>query len=519
MRDVRFVWAAALCIALGACGGAGGKDDSPHVTISGSQAIATTDLGQMKGLASKGVLSFRGIRFGQSTAADLRWKPPVATGPWSGVLDATNFGNICPQGNTVDPSASEDCLFLNVYAPASVAAGTRNLPVMFWIHGGANASGSSSDYDPSRLVSEQNVIVVSTNYRVGVLGFLAHPAIDSEGHPAANYGLLDQQLSLKWVQKNIQAFGGDPKNVTVFGASSGGLDILNHLVAPSSSGLFQKAVVQSGAYQPFTPSLQDSETRGIAFAQRLGCANGSAACLRGKALADVLANQGSTNSASSAFNQSTIDGTTLTQTQRAALLQGKFQKVPVMQGVTRYEGRAIPSETPDSTPAQYQAVAAAYAAADARSANEVTTTYPLAGYPSPFEAASAIVTDAAFSCPALQTNLALASQTPVYAYEFDEATTEVDSSGHYADVQYLFDVPWANKAGTDIGTSIRQIFAQFARTGTPDGGTTTDWQSFTGRGRYIRLIGATSQQQAGFEATHHCDFWGANSGIPVNSRF
>lgn len=519
MRDVRTLGATALSVVLVACGGGNGDDGAPRVSINSSQAIAATDLGQMAGNRKDGVLSFRGIHFAESTAGDRRWKPPVAKGPWSGTLDATNFGSICPSGNTLDANASEDCLSLNVYLPESVAAGARNLPVMFWIHGGANASGSSSDYDPSRLVKEQGVIVVSTNYRVGVLGFLAHPSIDSEGHPSANYGLLDQQLSLAWVQKNIRAFGGDPKNVTVFGASSGGLDILNHLIAPSSAGLFQKAIVQSGAYQPFTPTLQDSETRGVAFAQRLGCTDGSAACLRAATLTAVLANQGSTNSASSAFNQSTIDGTTIQQAERAALLQGKFQRMPVMQGVTRYEGRAIPSEDPDSPPSQYQAVAAAYAAAASKNTSDVTALYPLASYPTPFEAASAIVTDAAFSCPALQSNLALATLNPVYAYEFDEATAEVDSSGHYADVQYLFDVPWSNKAATSIGTSMRQIFAQFARSGNPNVGTTTDWQTFTGQSRYIRLIGAQSKQQTGFETTHHCDFWGATSGIPVNSRF
>lgn len=425
--------------------------------------------------------------------------------------------NETPEG--VQRSTSEDCLFLNIYVPDNVAAGASNLPVMFWIHGGANASGSASDYDPGRLVKEQGVIVVSTNYRVGVLGFLSHPAIDKEGHPAANYGLLDQQVSLAWVQKNIQSFGGDPNNVTVFGASSGGLNILNHLIARSSSGLFQKAIVQSGAYQPFTPTLGVSQTRGTSFAERLGCTDQSTTCLRGKALADVLASQGKTNTASSAFNQSTIDGTTIPQAQRMALLEGKFQKMPVMQGVTRYEGRAIPSQSPDSPPSQYEVVARAYATAASKSAEDVIAVYPLASFPTPFEAASAIVTDAAFNCPALQSDLAMASRTPVYAYEFDEATDETYASGHYADVEYLFDVSWSKKAETDVGKSIRQIFGQFARSGDPNVGGSKEWQSLTAQDRYIRLIGPKSQRQTDYETAHHCNFWGATSGIPVDSRF
>lgn len=514
-----------LVAALSACGGGGGGEgsysggDPIAVSVSGSEARATTALGSLVGVRSDGSLSFKGVRFAASTGGDRRWRPPQPSGAWTGALDATRFGNQCPSGNSLQAGASEDCLYLNVYVPETVAGGTRNLPVMFWIHGGANASGSASDYDPSLLVRQEGVIVVTTNYRVGVLGFLAHPSIDAESHPAANYGLLDQQLALRWVKDNIHSFGGDPGNVTVFGASSGGLNILNHLISPSSLGLFHKAIVQSGAYQPFTPTLASSQGRGTAFANRLGCADQSAACLRGKPLAEILANQGRTNAASSAFNQSTVDGEVIPQAQRSAFLEGKFAKVPMMQGTTRYEGRAIPSEFPGMTAQDFEAVAGNYATTVAKAPGEILAEYPLGQYKDPFEAASAVVTDAAFACPALRSDQIMSSHAPVFAYEFDEGSADPFASGHYADVEYVFRVSWApEKAGTGLGTTIRRHFARFARTGDPNEAGSAGWKPFTSQDRYMRLIAPRSERKQDFEGEHRCMFWGPDSGIPVNSR-
>ncbi|MBP2329280.1 para-nitrobenzyl esterase [Kibdelosporangium banguiense] len=515
-----FLLASLLVAVLLASGGAaligfggGEPDDGPTVTISGAEAKATTALGAMAGLRSGSVLSFRGVRFGLSTEGERRWRPPEPSGKWTDTLTATQFAAQCPSGNSVEKGASEDCLFLNVYAPENVASGSRDLPVMFWIHGGANASGSASDYDPSLLVQQEGVVVVTTNYRVGVLGFLAHPAIDGEGHPAANYGLLDQQVALRWVRDNIRAFGGDPGNVTVFGASSGGLNILNHMMSPGSAGLFQKAVVQSGAYQPDTPALSASQERGIAFADRIGCADQSTGCLRGKSLADVLANQGKTNTASSAFNQSSVDGDVIPQTQRSAFRQGKFHRVPVMQGVTRFEGRAIPSQSPDMSARDFDDVAANYATTASRALSKVLAEYPLDRYPDPFQAASAVVTDAAFACPALNSNRVMSVHTPVFAYEFDEGSADPAASGHYADVEYLFQVAWTAKAESEMGRTMRHHWAQFARTGSPGDST---WRPFTSQDGYVHAIGSGAGKD--FNGEHHCGFWGAQSAIPANSR-
>src|SRR5262249_34201373 len=240
----------------------------------------------------------------------LRWRPPEPRARWQGILDASHFGLRCPQPPLADNTgASEDCLFLNIYLPRTPAPGQdlgKNRPVMVWIHGGPNAIGAGDLYDPTPLVETGGVIVVTLNYRLGPLGFLAHPALDTEGHPAANYGIMDQQLALRWIQTNISGFGGNPNNVTIIGESAGGLDVLTHLASPVSAGLFQRAIVQSGAYQLNPPSLSASEARGSPFASAVGCSTQDtdrpADCLRSLSVADILAK------ATNSYNQSTVDG-------------------------------------------------------------------------------------------------------------------------------------------------------------------------------------------------------------------
>src|SRR6202042_3165197 len=173
---------------------------------------------------------------------------------------------------------SEDCLYLNVFTPAANKA--RNLPVMVWVHGGSLRTGESDDYNPAGLVRD-GVVVVTINYRLGALGFLADSALASHpGGPSGNYGLMDQQAALRWVQRNIRGFGGNPRNVTLSGESSGGLSVLSQLVSPGARGLFARAIVESGTYDLTQPTLATAETAGEAFAAKVGCASQSAACLR-----------------------------------------------------------------------------------------------------------------------------------------------------------------------------------------------------------------------------------------------
>src|SRR5579884_1171937 len=216
---------------------AGGKHARP--------LVVATDRGPVLGATVLGMHEWLGIPYAAPPVGALRWQPPQLHARWTAVRPATSFGAICPQpaGPFGDASTNESCLYLNVFAPAHATAGSR-LPVMFWIHGGAFISGESNDYIPTALVSH-GVVVVTINYRLGLLGFLAHPALGSD---SGDYGLMDQQFALQWVQRNIAHFGGNPANVTIFGQSAGGLSVMNLLASPTAAALFRGAIIESGAY-------------------------------------------------------------------------------------------------------------------------------------------------------------------------------------------------------------------------------------------------------------------------------
>ena len=248
---------------------------------SASGPVAGTANGAVLGLASGAVNEFLGIPYAAPPVGPLRWKPPQPAASWAGVRAATAFAPHCPQPASPfgKASTSEDCLYLNVYTPSHQQPGARN-PVMVWIHGGALVTGESDDYNPAKLVAD-GVTVVTINYRLGALGFLADPALADAKGQSGDYGLMDQQAALRWVQRNIANFGGDPGDVTIFGESAGGLSTLSQVASPQAKGLFEKAIVESGSYNLTQASLATAETAGEAFATKAGCASGTAACLRG----------------------------------------------------------------------------------------------------------------------------------------------------------------------------------------------------------------------------------------------
>lgn len=255
--------------------------------------VASTGSGQVAGTIDRGAPVFRGIPYAAPPVGPLRWRPPQPALAWSGVRDATRFAPACPQTPDspvmmVGPvgASSEDCLTLNVWMPANAAANAR-LPVMVWIHGGGffTGSGSERQFDGAPYVA-RGVVFVTINYRLGRLGFFAHPALDAEhpDEPHGNYGLMDQIAALNWVKTNIAGFGGDPGNVTVFGESAGGISILASMATPMAQGLFQKAIVESGAFpNPMRdiaadrPNQPSAETLGKAFAEAQGIGGPDAA--------------------------------------------------------------------------------------------------------------------------------------------------------------------------------------------------------------------------------------------------
>src|SRR5271154_6227059 len=260
----------------GAGPGGGGGPRGGRAAAGASGPVAGTANGAVRGLASGAVDEFLGIPYAAPPVGPLRWRPPQPAARWSGVRGATQFAPHCPQ--LASPfgvaSTSEDCLFLNVFTPSHQPPGAGS-PVMVWIHGGALVTGESNDYDPTKLV-EDGVTVVTINYRLGALGFLAHPALADANGQSGDYGLEDQQAALRWVQRNIASFGGNPHNVTIFGESAGGLSTLSQVASPQAKGLFEKAIVESGSYNLTQASLSSAEAAGTAFAAKAGCASQTA---------------------------------------------------------------------------------------------------------------------------------------------------------------------------------------------------------------------------------------------------
>jgi para-nitrobenzyl esterase len=387
---------------------------------------------------------------------------------------------------------------------------------MVWIHGGANASGASEFYDPTPLLETGDVVAVTTNYRLGALGFLAHPALDSEGHRSVNYGIMDQQLALRWVQRNIDQFGGDPRNVTIFGESAGGLNVTTHVVSPLSAGLFHRAVIESGAYQLDTPTLAASEALGIAFGTRIGCSDQTAACLRSKSVAEVLAHQGAALTPGSAFNQSTQDGRILPEAHRTALATGRINRVPVMQGANSNEGRSFVS--PTLSAAAYEPTLRAYALLAGKDPDQILAVYPLSNYANPFEGASAALGDAAFACSARQSNQLLSQWVRTYAYEFADPRSSPQGAVHGAELQYLFRFIFGGVVvagpellppdSQELAKAMQQYWTQFARDGNPNSRDTPRWRRFRTSLDWIQLfIPPAPTVTFDYAIQHKCAFW------------
>lgn len=265
---MKMLQAMAASLVLGAC-----------ATSAAAQTEVRIESGRLRGVIEDGIVVHRNIPFAAPPVGDLRWRPPAPAPAWQGMRDASAYGPACPQpernsgvGGGRAERQSEDCLQLNVWAPQ----GARDLPVMVWIHGGGHRIGSGAFllYDGAAL-ARQGVVLVTINYRIGLLGYFAHPALTQEAAPDAplgNYGFMDQIAALEWVQRNIRAFGGDPQRVTVFGESAGAASTLYLLASPHTRGLFQQAIVQSGGGLQRPTTLAAQEQSGVDAASRIGIA-------------------------------------------------------------------------------------------------------------------------------------------------------------------------------------------------------------------------------------------------------
>jgi para-nitrobenzyl esterase len=483
-----------------------------------SSTLVHTGSGPVTGFVSGNMREYLGIPYAAPPVGALRWKPPAPVTPWTSPLAATHFGPHCPQAPSPfgQPSLTEACLFLNVFTAASGPVAGQRRPVMVWIHGGAFVVGESDDYNPTKLVAH-GVDVVTLNYRLGALGFLALPSLDSEGHLFANYGLLDQQAALQWVRRNISAFGGDPNRVTVFGESAGGASVMSQLASPLATGAFQRAIIESGAYAD-TPTLADAESAGSSYATAEGCASLSAACMRGLSVTALLTDEPS-------GYVPTVDGSILPQNPKVAIANGAFNRVPVIDGSNGEEFRLFTALDFDLvsgpiTPATYPYAIAAEVGTAA--APYVLAEYPLSAYASPDLANSAALTDGTFSCNALFLDQSLAFYVPTFSYEFSDITAPElflppvsfpYEAAHASEIQYLFTVAAAfpqslNTQQERLSNSMVQYWTNFATSGNPATANGTWWVPFSPQaGNMVNLNIPHTSNFTGFNAEHQCAFW------------
>ncbi len=499
-----------------------------------------TKSGPVCGVTSNGVTSYLGIPYAAPPVGRLRWQPPRPPARWTNIFQATVAGNICP-GPSVTPggpvSGSEDCLNLNVQVPAG---GHRHgLPVMVEIHGGGflDPIGPSNG---SHLVSAGHVVYVAMNYRLGILGFMANRAL---GRHSGDYGLQDQQASLRWIQHNIAAFGGNPHNVTILGQSAGGASVCAQVASPTARGLFERGIPESGFYNAAVgpnrvwepadcksqiPTERQAQQAGARFARKVGCRPSDLACLRAVPVDKLVAAGGKvdnpTANGTSATIAPTINGTTLPMSPAKAFRTGHLNKVGLMNGVDRDEinGGASLTAPIANTAAQFRRqVRKQYRGL----APKVFKLYPLRRFASPFVAYRTIVADSDSVCPALATDRTLSRYIPVYAWQNDDADmplayypqfliqTDPYGAYHIAADPFLFPQPSVSLS-PDQAVLAAQFTAEavrYAHTGNPTAPRTPLWTRFTRRAHDVMTLvpagDSALSAAAAIGQQHHCGFW------------
>jgi para-nitrobenzyl esterase len=465
--------------------------------------------GSVRGKLDGSIRSFKGIPYAVPPVGGMRWRPPAPMQPWKGVRAATDFGPACvqPQGKSTSVYSpaeplpvSEDCLTLNIWAPANA----KKAPIFFWIHGGALTSGSSREamYDGKRL-AERGMIVVSINYRLGVLGWLAHPALSAESPQkvSGNYGLLDQMAALAWVKHNIAAFGGDPANVTIAGESAGGLSVLFLMESPLARGTFAKAIAQS-AYMVAMPELKKG-AYGAPSAEAVGqmLAAGvqapDLAALRGMNAQTITDNAAKLGF----FPFGVVDGLVLPEQMVAAFDKGKQAPVPVLAGFNQGEIRSLmmlAPKAPDSAAEYEKAIRERYG----DMADAFLKLYPASDYK---ESILATSRDALYGWTSERlARKQTALGQPAYLYLFDHGYPAMDRPGlhafHASELPYVFGTfdgtppNWPKNPESDrpLSDAMMGYWANFAKSGAAGQG----WPAYDATRNYLH-IAETPQAKAG----------------------
>ncbi len=522
---------------------------SGAIRTTNAQAVSclvTTPSGDVQGVDQGASCAFLGIPFAAPPIDGLRWRPPQPAAPWAPTTLTANVIRQCPQFSLAGaPVGNEDCLVLNIWAPHMPASGlltgqpgfapTNGRPVLVWIHPGAfqAASINVADSNGRRFAEQTGAIVVAANYRHGPFGFLGHPALRAEdpSYPSSgNYGFLDQRAALAWVRAHIEAFGGDPDNVTIFGQSAGAHSVSLHLVSPGSAGYFHRAIMQSGTATTRWPTRQDAESVGTSFAARVGCTDPSQvlACMRAKTRNEVLLAlpNGSQEYAESGRTVwgPVVDGLVIPDQPRTLYEDGAFNHVPLVVGSTRDEGwiyvdRSFPAGL---TVEEYEsAVAREFGAADAPA---ILTQYPATDFDSPKLALSRLVSDVEVVCEARRVaRLVERTGTPVYLYSFEREVDAVvpDLVIHGLDRNFAFGNNFGppsnyalNADDLSLFEAIAGYWTRFAATGTPNlhTGEELRWPAYrhpaghgSGADKYLVLDWPVREDKRLRE--EQCDFW------------